>query len=105
MISYISGVVEEIEKDKVVVDNNGIGYGIFASQSTLEQIGIGEQVKIYTYFSVREDAMQLYGFLSRQELQLFLVLLILLGFLSNSYKLHIRLLLDFCYLVVCILQY
>ncbi|MFR6563039.1 MAG: Holliday junction branch migration protein RuvA [Eubacterium ventriosum] len=71
MISYISGVVEEIEKDKVVVDNNGIGYGIFASQSTLEQIGIGEQVKIYTYFSVREDAMQLYGFLSRQELQLF----------------------------------
>ena len=50
MISYISGVVEEIEKDKVVVDNNGIGYGIFASQSTLEQIGIGEQVKIYTYF-------------------------------------------------------
>ena len=52
MISYISGVVEEIEKDKVVVDNNGIGYGIFASQSTLEQIGIGEQVKIYTYFSV-----------------------------------------------------
>ena len=48
MISYISGVVEEIEKDKVVVDNNGIGYGIFASQSTLEQIGIGEQVKIYT---------------------------------------------------------
>ncbi|EKC52078.1 hypothetical protein OBE_13275 [human gut metagenome] len=50
MISYISGVVEEIEKDKVVVDNNGIGYGIFASQSTLEQIGIGEQVKIYYIF-------------------------------------------------------
>ena len=63
------------EKDKVVVDNNGIGYGIFASQSTLEQIGIGEQVKIYTYFSVREDAMQLYGFLSRQELQLFKLLI------------------------------
>ena len=75
MISYIAGVVEEIEKDKVVVDNNGIGYGIFASQSTLEQIGIGEQVKIYTYFSVREDAMQLYGFLSRQELQLFKLLI------------------------------
>ena len=74
MISYISGVVEEIEKDKVVVDNNGIGYGIFASQSTLEQIGIGEQVEIYTYFSVREDAMQLYGFISRQELQLFKLL-------------------------------
>ena len=77
MISYISGVVEEIEKDKVVVDNNGIGYGIFASQSTLEQIGIGEQVKIYTYFSVREikNAMQPYGFLSRQELQLFKLLI------------------------------
>ena len=70
MISYISGVVEEIEKDKVVVDNNGIGYGIFASQSTLEQIGIGEQVKIYTYFSVREDAMQLYGFLPGDSLSM-----------------------------------
>ena len=45
MISYISGVVEEIEKDKVVIDNNGIGYGIFASQSTLEQIGIVSRLK------------------------------------------------------------
>lgn len=75
MISYISGVVDDIEKDKVIIDNNGMGYGIFVSQNTLDQIGIGEQIKIYTYLSVREDAMQLYGFLSKQELQIFKLLI------------------------------
>lgn len=75
MISYISGVVDDIEKDKVIIDNNGMGYGIFVSRNTLDQIGIGEQIKIYTYLSVREDAMQLYGFLSKQELQIFKLLI------------------------------
>ena len=65
MISYISGVVEEIEKDKVVVDNNGIGYGIFASQSTLEQIGIGEQVKIHILVLGRMQCNCTVSFLGR----------------------------------------
>lgn len=71
MISYIKGIIEEVEEDKVIIDNNGIGYGIFMPQSSLELIGTGEELKIYTYLNVKEDAMQLYGFLSKEELNLF----------------------------------
>lgn len=75
MISYISGVIDTVEKDKVIIDHNGIGYGIFMPASALEMLGAGESVKIYTYFSVREDAMQLFGFLTREELNLFKLLI------------------------------
>ena len=51
MISYISGVVEEIEKDKVVVDNNGIGYNIQVSSSTASAVVMEKEVQIYTYMS------------------------------------------------------
>lgn len=71
MISYIKGIIEEVEEDKVIIDNNGIGYGIFMPQSSLELIGAGEELKIYTYLNVKEDAMQIYGFLSKEELNLF----------------------------------
>lgn len=71
MISYIKGIIEEVEEDKVIIDNNGIGYGIFMPQSSLELIGPGEELKIYTYLNVKEDAMQIYGFLSKEELNLF----------------------------------
>lgn len=71
MISYIKGIIEEVEEDKVIIDNNGIGYDIFMPQSSLELIGPGEELKIYTYLNVKEDAMQIYGFLSKEELNLF----------------------------------
>lgn len=75
MISYITGIVEDIETDKVILDNNGMGYGIFMPFNILEKIGIGEKLKIYTYFSVREDAMQLFGFLTKEELKIFKLLI------------------------------
>ena len=71
MISYIIGIVDSVESDRVIIENNGIGYNIFMPQTSLEIIGIGEEIKIYTYLSVREDAMQLFGFLSKDELELF----------------------------------
>ena len=71
MISYIKGLVESVEGDRIIIENNEIGYNIFMPQASLEMIGVGEKLKIYTYFSVREDAMQLYGFLSKDELELF----------------------------------
>lgn len=67
MISYIIGVVDSIESDRVVLEHNETGYNIFMPNASLEMIGVGEKLKIYTYFSVREDAMQLYGFLSRMN--------------------------------------
>ncbi len=75
MIAYIKGIIEEIELDQVIVDHNGVGYNIFMPQSDLEILGIGEEVKIHTYLSVREDAMQLFGFLSRESLKLYKMLL------------------------------
>ena len=71
MISYIKGVVDSVESDRVVIENNQIGYNILMPVTTLEKLGIGEEVKIYTYFNVREDAMQLFGFFSKEELELF----------------------------------
>lgn len=53
MISYIKGIVENIENDKVIIDNNGIGYGIFMPGHVLDTIGIGEELKIYTYFKCK----------------------------------------------------
>ena len=75
MISYITGFVDSIEDDQVIIDHNGMGYGIFMPTSALEVLGIGEEVKIYTYFNVREDAMQLFGFLAKEELKMFKMLI------------------------------
>lgn len=75
MISYVTGIIDAVETDKIIIDNNGIGYGIFMPQNALEVLGEGENVKIYTYFSVREDAMQLFGFLTKEELDLFKLLI------------------------------
>lgn len=75
MISYVSGIIDSVETDKIILDNNGIGYGIFMPGSALDMLGEGEKVKIYTYFSVREDAMQLYGFLTKEELNIFKLLI------------------------------
>ena len=59
MISYIRGELSAIEEDKIIVDVNGIGYGIFMPGQSMGMLPpIGEEVKIYTYLNVREDAMQ-----------------------------------------------
>lgn len=66
----------EIWEDTVVVESGGIGWNIHVPLSVLDKLPrIGEEIKIYTSFQVREDAMTLYGFLSRQDLQMFQQLL------------------------------
>lgn len=72
MIAYVDGIIEDITEDNVVVDVGGIGYNIKISADTAARLpGIGEHIRIYTYTSVREDAFWLYGFLSRNELDIF----------------------------------
>lgn len=76
MITYIRGILEGMEEDKVIVDVNGIGYGIYMSGTAMGRLpGIGREVKIHTYLYVKEDLMQLYGFLTRDELQVFKLLI------------------------------
>lgn len=72
MISYVRGEIAAFEDDKVIIDVNGIGYGIYMPQTAMGRLPmVGSEVKIHTYFSVKEDAMQLYGFLTRDELSVF----------------------------------
>ncbi len=72
MIAYVSGTVEDITEENVVVDVNGLGYNVRVSADTAARVpGIGEQVRLYTYTCVREDAFLLYGFLSRNELEIY----------------------------------
>ena len=76
MIGYIKGEVAAIYEDRLVLENNGIGYNIYMPGSSLELVeGIGAVVKVYTYLCVREDAMLLYGFLTKDALDLYRLLI------------------------------
>lgn len=76
MIGYVKGELVEPRQGKIVVEVNGIGYNIIVSDSLREELpAIGNLVKIYTYTSVREDAISLYGFTSRDSLDMFYLLL------------------------------
>ncbi len=76
MYSYIKGTLEEIYEDYIVIENGGIGYQIrVPMRMTDGLLRRGEQVKVYTYLYVREDAFSLFGFPSRDELAMFQLLL------------------------------
>ncbi len=72
MIAFVSGIVEDLGPDNVVVDVGGVGYNVKISPGTAGKLpGVGERVKLYTYTSVREDAFWLYGFSTRADLSIF----------------------------------
>lgn len=76
MISYIRGELCDIEEQKAIVDVNGVGYGIYMPQQALSLLPpMGQQVKIHTYLNIREDAMQLFGFLTKEDLNVFRLLI------------------------------
>ncbi|NLG05427.1 MAG: Holliday junction branch migration protein RuvA [Clostridia bacterium] len=76
MIGFLKGEIAGIYEEQILLDVHDIGYNIKVSSTTLEMLGgIGETVKIYTYLSVREDAMQLYGFLTKNDLDFFKLLI------------------------------
>ena len=76
MISFIRGRVVDSTENSVIVETAGIGYEIFMTGTAIEKAVRSEgEIKIHTYFHVREDAMQLFGFLSRDDLRMFRLLL------------------------------
>ncbi len=92
MYYYVSGVVAHVEPYLAVIECGGVGYACRTTSYTLSQIKKGDQAKLFTYLSVREDAMDLYGFASQEELKLFRQLISVsgvgpkaaLGILSSS---------------------
>lgn len=76
MIAYLKGTVAAIYDQQIVLEIGGIGYNIIMPRSSMDRIGgVSEEHKIYTYLSVREDAMLLYGFLTKDDLDLFKLLI------------------------------
>ena len=85
MFAYIKGILEEKENNYVVIDINGLGYKIFMSQNNIDSIGnIGETVKTYTYVRVREDDISIYGFLTKEQLKMFELLISVSGVGAKS---------------------
>lgn len=76
MIAYVRGLVEDIGEDYVIIDNNGIGYYISMPVSEIENLKkLKGVVKINTYHYVREDSVDLFGFMEQESLKMFRMLL------------------------------
>ena len=80
MYSYIKGELAEVNTDHIVIDVSGIGYMIYIPAQSLNYLpGIGEMLKVHTYLYMREDAMILYGFLTKDDLEMFKLLITVSG--------------------------
>lgn len=79
MFYYLSGPVAHIEPHLAVIDCGGVGYACRTTNYTLSNIKQGEKAKLFTHLNVREDAMELYGFATSEELNLFRQLISVTG--------------------------
>lgn len=80
MIYFVKGILDTVNENQIVVENQGIGFEIMVPLSVVSNLPqTGNEVKIYTYTYVREDALQLYGFLTRDELAMFKLLITVNG--------------------------
>jgi Holliday junction DNA helicase RuvA len=84
VIAHIKGKIEEKTPAHIVIDCNGVGYGIQISLHTFDQISALNEVKLLTYLSIKEDAHILYGFAEEDERQLFMQLISVSGVGTNT---------------------
>lgn len=75
MIGYLKGVISHIFVNSCFIDVHGVGYRTYAPASTLDTLCVGQEAMLYTYMSVREDAIVLYGFATQDEYDLFMLLI------------------------------
>lgn len=76
MIAYLNGIVVDVSDTRVILDVNQVGFQVFISTRTAQEMpGRGEEVRLFTYLNVKEDAMQLYGFLDEDDLEMYKLLL------------------------------
>ena len=80
MINYIIGKLAGVTQSSIIVENGGIGYEILVPLSVIDRVGqVGNEIKIYTYMHVREDLLQLFGFIKKDELDVFKLLITVSG--------------------------
>lgn len=80
MLAYIKGSLEIKNNDYIVIDVGGLGYKVNMSKKAIENVGnIGDKIKVYTYYRVREDDISIFGFNTNEELRMFELLLSVSG--------------------------
>ena len=80
MITYIKGKLTELSENSIVVECYGVGYEIMVPASIISELpSIGENIKVYTFQYVREDILDLYGFLTKDDLKIFKLLITVNG--------------------------
>jgi Holliday junction DNA helicase RuvA len=79
MIGYLKGKIELLKRPFVIIDVNGVGYKVLVPETIYAKLSLGDLVKIFTYTYVREDALDLFGFLEAEDLGLFESLLTVSG--------------------------
>lgn len=84
MIEYIKGELTEVTPAYAVVEAHGVGYGLNISLNTYSDIQNKKEVKLYAFESIREDAHVLFGFASKQEREMFLLLITVSGVGANT---------------------
>lgn len=84
MIEYIKGELTELTPAMAVVECNGVGYGINVSLNTFSAIQGKKEIRLFIYEAIREDAYVLYGFATKQERELFLLLITVSGIGGNT---------------------
>lgn len=75
MFYYLNGEIALLEENLAVIDCNGVGYACYSTTYTLSKLRVGQRAKLYTYCNIREDAFDIFGFSTREELRCFEMLL------------------------------
>ena len=71
MFAFLEGIADSIDADRVIINVSGVGYELLCSHNTLDRIGKGEVVRLYTHFQLSQDAVALYGFVTQEERAMF----------------------------------
>ena len=80
MISFLKGFIEEKSEKSIFLDVNGVGYEVYMPTGSASQLpSVGEEVKIHTYLQISENGIGLYGFLTKDELNVFKLLITVNG--------------------------
>lgn len=79
MIAYIKGTIKNKGIGYVIVLTDALGYKVYVNEGVYSEVDIGQAVEFYTYHNVREDALDLYGFINLEQLELFELLLSISG--------------------------
>ena len=79
MISFVEGKIEHIYQDRIIINKDGIGFEIYIPKKMISILNTDENVRVYTYMSVKEDNISLFGFNNIDEREIFLKLITVNG--------------------------